>query len=202
MWNGKRSGGHEEGEPADDGLARLLARMAEGDESALERFYDLTSRRAYAFVVRIVRDPHLAEDVVEEAYFQMWRKAADYDAGRGAPLAWLYTLCRSRALDSLRRRDDEELYDDPAELEARMGSDENDPYSLLDAMDRSSAVHAALASLSPQARQVVSLAFFRGLSHSEIATVFQMPLGTVKTTINRACDKMRGHIIAHAGAPS
>ncbi len=183
-------------------LHDLLAAMAQGDESALEQFYERTVRRAYAFVVRIVRNAPLAEDVVEEAYFQLWNKAGDFDPQRGEPLAWLLTLCRSRALDQLRRLHDEELYADPQDLEAHIGPDEADPYHLLEAVDRASAVHSALSSLSPQARQIVSLAFFRGLSHAEIAQSAALPLGTVKTIINRACDKMRQQLLAHAGVPS
>lgn len=191
----------------EDELERLLASMAKGQEAALERFYDLTAKRAYAFVLRILRDPMQAEDVVEEAFFQMWCKAGDFDVSRGNALAWLFTICRSRALDRLRQRDDAEYYDDASELENRLAEDDweaaeaRDPFALIHAMERSSAVHAALGSLSPQSRQVVSLAFFRGMSHSEIAAAFNMPLGTVKTTINRACEKMRGHII-HAGVAS
>ena len=188
--------------PLGDDLEALLRRMAEGRETALARFYDLTVRRAYALVLRIVRNPQTAEDVVEEAYFQIWSDAGRYDLSRGKPLAWVFTICRSRALDALRRRDDAELYEDPLDLEAQIGSDENDPSGLLEAMERSTAVHAALCSLSPQARQLVSMAFFKGLSHSEIASVYQMPLGTVKTTISRACEKMRGYIVAQAGAAS
>ncbi|MEY2633447.1 MAG: hypothetical protein RIR00_2101 [Pseudomonadota bacterium] len=186
-------------------LEPLLQRMAAGEEAALERLYDATSRRAYTFVLRLVRDPQLAEEIVEEVYFQMWNKAADYDNRRGNPLAWLYTLCRSRALDRLRQRDDEVFYQDPADYEERLSAEgtdnvhDGDPYDVLAAMERSTAVHAALSSLSPQSRQVVSLAFFRGLSHSEIATAYALPLGTVKTIINRACEKMRGFLVAQAG---
>lgn len=186
----------------DDELGELLRMMAEGREAALERFYDRTSRRAYALALRIVRNAQTAEEVVEDAYFQVWREAGRYDLSRGAPMAWLFNICRSRALDALRRADKAELYEDPMELYAQVGSDENDPSGLLETMERSSSVHAALCKLSPQARQLVSLAFFRGLSHSEIAAACEMPLGTVKTTINRACDKMRGYLVAEAGAAS
>ena len=190
------------GAPLGGDLEVLLRMIAEGREAALARFYDLTVQRAYALVLRIVRNPQTAEDVVEEAFFQIWREAGRYDLGRGKPLAWVFTICRSRALDALRRRDEAELYEDPMDLEAQIGSDENDPSGLLETMQRSTAVHAALNSLSPQARQLVSLAFFKGLSHSEIAAACQMPLGTVKTTISRACEKMRGYLVAQAGAAS
>ena len=176
--------------PAADGLADLVAR----DEQALGGFYDQTLGKAYALALRIVRRPDAAEEVVEDAFYQAWREAARYDAGRGNPLAWLMMMVRSRALDCLRRRDDAQTYEDPVEFEARIGAEENGPEEILDALERSSAVHAALLELSPQARQLVALAFFRGLTHEEIAASCRMPLGTVKTVIHRACAKMREHL--------
>jgi RNA polymerase sigma-70 factor (ECF subfamily) len=168
--------------------------MAQHDEQALGDFYDQTLGRAYALALRIVRRPDTAEEVVEDAYFQAWREASRYDAGRGAPLAWLLTIVRSRALDALRRRDDAQTYNDPMEFEARIGADENGPEEILAAVERSSAVHAALLGLSPQARQLVALAFFRGLTHEEVAACCRMPLGTVKTVLHRACAKLREHL--------
>lgn len=180
--------------PSAGGLADLVARMAQGDEQALGGFYDQTLGKAYALALRIVRRPDAAEEVVEDAFYQVWREAARYDAGRGNPLAWLLTIARSRALDWLRRRDTAQTYGDPIEFEARIGAEENGPEEILAAVERSSAVHAALLELSPQARQLVALAFFRGLTHEEIAASCQMPLGTVKAVIHRACAKMREHL--------
>jgi RNA polymerase sigma factor (sigma-70 family) len=180
--------------PRADGLADLVARMAQGDEQALGGFYDQTLGKAYALALRIVRQPDAAEEVVEDAFYQTWREAARYDAGRGNPQTWLLTIVRSRALDWLRRRDNAETYGDPVEFEARIGADEKGPEEILAAVERSSAVHAALLELSPQARQLVALAFFRGLTHAEIAASCQMPLGTVKTVLHRACAKMREYL--------
>jgi RNA polymerase sigma-70 factor (ECF subfamily) len=177
--------------PAAGDLAGLVARMAQGDEQALCAFYDLTLGKAYALALRIVRQSDAAEEVVEDAFFQSWREAGRYDAGRGNPMAWLLTMVRSRALDWLRRRDDAQTFGDPLEFEGRLGADENGPEEILAALERSSAVHAALLELSPQARQLVALAFFRGLTHEEIAAACRMPLGTVKTVLHRACAKMR-----------
>jgi RNA polymerase sigma factor (sigma-70 family) len=177
--------------PPASSLADLVARMQQGDEQALASFYDQTLGKAYALAQRIVRQTEAAEEVLEDAYFQAWREAGRYDAARGNPLAWLLTIVRSRALDWLRRRDDAQTYGDPLEFEARIGADEMGPEEILAAVERSSAVHAALLELSPQARQLVALAFFRGMTHEEIAACSNMPLGTVKTVIHRACAKMR-----------
>jgi len=197
MW--KMSRKPAGGKPCSEEAAELIRGMAKGDEAALECLYDTTAARTYAFVLRIVRDEHAAEEVIEDAYFQAWRQADRFDPARGNPMAWLYTLCRSRALDHLRRVEHRETAEDPAAFETLLGSDENDPFHLMDSMQRSGRVHEALASLSPQARQLVSLAFFRGLSHTEIAEASRMPLGTVKTTIKRACDKMRIYLSTQAG---
>ena len=183
-----------------DGLADLVRRIAQGDEQALGGFYDQTLGKAHALALRIVRQPDAAEEVVEDAFYQAWREAARYDAARGNPLAWLLTMVRSRALDRLRRRDDTQTFGDPVEFEARIGADENGPEEILAAVERSSAVHAALLELAPQARQLVALAFFRGLTHAEIAASCQMPLGTVKTVLHRACAKMREHLAIQGAA--
>lgn len=180
--------------PPGEGVADLVARMAQGDEQALGDFYDHALGKAHALALRIVHQPDAAEEVVEDAFYQAWRQAARYDAGRGSPLAWLLTMVRSRALDWLRRRDDTQTNGDRLEFETRIGVEEKGPEEILAAVERSSAVHAALLELSPQARQLVALAFFRGLTHAEIAASCQMPLGTVKTVLRRACAQMSEHL--------
>ncbi len=186
--------------PPADTLTGLVTRMAQGDEQALGGFYDQTLGKAYALALRIVRQPDAAEEVVEDAFFQAWREAARFDAQRGNPIAWLLTIVRSRALDWLRRRDDVQTFSDSLELDACIAADDKSPEEILAAVERSSAVHAALLELSPQARQLVALAFFRGLTHKEIAASCQMPLGTVKTVLHRACAKMREHLAVQGAA--
>lgn len=183
-------------------LGALIQGMAAGEEAALERFYDLSVGKAYALASRIMRDAAAAEEAVEDAYFQVWRDAGRYDPGRGNPLAWLLTIVRSRALDALRRRDSAETYADRLDCEERIGTDDAGPGDLLETMERASAVHAALSELSPQARQLIGLAFFRGLTHQEISAECQMPLGTVKTVIHRACQKLRSRLAVSVGALS
>jgi RNA polymerase sigma-70 factor (ECF subfamily) len=170
----------------------LVERMRTGDEQALGTLYDATVTRLYSLALRIARSPQTADEVVEETYFQAWRQAADYTPTRGPVVAWLLTICRSRALDALRRNDPAESMADPAALLADTAEDGCDPCDLLLATRRTSAVHGALAQLTPAARQLIGLAFFRGLTHSEIAQVTGQPLGTVKTTLHRACRKLQG----------
>lgn len=179
-------------------LITLLERIADRDEKALADFYEATLSRVYAVALRIMRETCAAEDVCEEVYMQVWETAKRYDAARGQPLAWLLTIARSRALDALRRQDDAELRANSDELIAEHADEGGDPIDLLSATQQSSAVHAAVATLAPQARQLISLAFFRGMSHSEIADHCKMPLGTVKTIIRRALEDMRNALPALA----
>jgi RNA polymerase sigma factor (sigma-70 family) len=170
-------------------LAELLPRVIQRDEHAFSRFYDLTVGKAHALVRRIVGDSQV-DDVLEESYWQAWRDAGRYDSARGNVLAWFLVICRSRALDHLRRADQAEPHPDPqvlAEEAAACGS----PLDLLIATQAGSAVHAALAELPVQERQLVALAFFRDLSHQEIADACKMPLGSVKTVLHRAFGKLR-----------
>lgn len=179
-------------------LEALVGRMALRDEAALARFYDATSRRAYGLALRITRRAEAAEEVLEDAYLQVWREAARFDPRRGRPLTWLLTICRSRALDALRRQDPAELHPDPDELRREIRANGADPLDLLLALEAGSAVRAALLRLEPATRQLVALAFFRGLTHQEIAEACRMPLGTVKATLSRAYRKMRPHLEPNA----
>ena len=172
---------------ADDTRYRaLVMRIADGDESALADLYDATAGRGYALALRITRNAQDAEDVVEAAYFQIWRSADQYDAQRGRVLAWVLTICRSRALDLLRRNDPAELHADPGSLSEHGDEHAPDPQQLVAMFQRETAVHAALSQLTGVQQQLIALAFLRDLSHQQIAEHLKMPLGTVKTHIRKA----------------
>jgi len=177
-------------------LAALVARMAGKDEAALGELYDLTVKRLHSFALRIVRDTGLAEEVTEDCLFQAWREANRYELGRGKVITWLLTICRSRALDALRRADIAESVEDPDEFRAQEASLMAEPEQLIGQLQTGSAVHAALERLPARERQAVSLAFFRGLTHQEIADHWQMPLGSVKTLMHRAFAQLRTHLEA------
>jgi RNA polymerase sigma-70 factor (ECF subfamily) len=187
--------------PGDEELRQLVSRMARHEQQALERLYDLTVRRVYTIAVRIVRSPQLAEEVVEDAYWQAWREAHRYDATRGRVLTWLLTICRTRALDALRRREPAESYADIERFRDGEAAELAEPSAIIEAVERESAVRAALESLKPQARQLVSLAFFRGLTQQEIAETCGLPLGTVKATLFRAYQQMRACLAASGLEP-
>jgi len=168
-----------------------LAAIAQQDESALAALYDATVGRVYGLALRIVRKPEAAEEVVADVYLQVWRKAAQYDVARGRALTWLLTICHSRALDQLRRRDEAETHPEPETLRADLHEGDNDPLDLLQAIENQSAIYAALETLNPIQRQLIALAFFKGLSHQEAAEQSGLPLGTVKTHIRRALEQLR-----------
>lgn len=176
-------------------MAAWIARMAAGDGQALKCLHEATLGRVYGLALRIVRTRESAEEVAVDVYLQAWRKAHTYDALRGAPLAWLLTLCRSRALDHLRRAEPSEPHADPESLANPESLDRHDdPQDLLAAVQSHSQLKRALEDLSALQRQLIALAFFRGLTHQEIAAHARLPLGSVKTYIRRALAELRARL--------
>ncbi len=178
----------------DASLVRLIARMAGGEEAAVGELYDATLGKVYGLALRITGRPEAAEDVVAEVYHQAWRQAAQYQPGRGRPLTWLLTMARSRALDQLRRRDRAELHPEPETLDEPLARAECDPIDMLLAVERAGILHAALARLSPIQRQLLALAFYRDLTHQEIAEQARLPLGTVKTHLRKALLRLKADL--------
>lgn len=175
----------------DRAIAALVVRMVSKDERALAELYDLTVKRMHAFALRIVRDPGLAEEVTEDALFQAWREAHRFDVNRGKVITWLLTICRSRALDALRRVDIADCVEDADVFRAFDASLMAAPELLISQFETGSAVQIALMRLPPNERQAVGLAFFRGLTHQEISDHWKMPLGSVKTLMHRAFAQLR-----------
>ncbi len=172
-------------------LAAWLEAIVVQDERALAALYDATFTRVFGLVRRIVRDTALSEEVVEDAYFQVWRQAVRFDTARGKPLTWLLSIARSRAIDALRREarfDHATLVD---ETHHEIASPAAPTDELLDLARHQADLHQALMLLGAQPRQLVSMSFFRGLSHEEIAEQMDLPLGTVKSQIRRALLALR-----------
>jgi RNA polymerase sigma-70 factor (ECF subfamily) len=176
-----------------DELALLVADMRQGNERALESLYDATVGKLYALASAILRQADDAEDVVCATYAQAWESAASYDVQRSSVLGWLLMICRSRALDVLRKRQVRREGLGTAEHD-RIDDRTDQPEDLLSLMQQSSRVHAALAALPVERRQLVSLAFLRDLTHHEIAGITGMPLGTVKSHLRRALLQLREHL--------
>lgn len=170
-------------------LKALITQIREGNQQALAKLYDLTVSRIYGLALRIAGRADAAEEVAEDVFLQIWRSARDYSPERGKVIGWMLTICRSRAIDHLRRRDAAISSEHPEDLAPH--PEDDDPQDLLSAAQRNSRLHGAIAQLQPQDRQLLSLAFFRGLTHDEIALRTHLPLGTVKTCLRRALTQLR-----------
>ena len=170
--------------------AELLSRMTGGDEQALGLLYDRWSDRVFSLAAYLLGDDHSAADVVEETFWRAWRTASEYSFERGTVGTWLLLLARSRALEQLRtaRRREIRL----TSLVARASPVEENPVlDEVESNERRAIVTRALEGLPTEQLRVVELAFFRGLTHAEIAAHTEQPLGTVKTRIRLGLDKLR-----------
>jgi RNA polymerase sigma-70 factor (ECF subfamily) len=186
--------------PGEDDAA-LVARMSAGDERALGALYDRWSSAAYSLAVHVVRDPGEAEDVVEDTFWQAWRQAARYEPTRGGVSTWLMTIARSRALDRLRalRRSREEVVPLSPAAEA-VAADAATPAAAAELSERATLVAAALQELPREQREALELAYYGGLSQTEIAERTGQPLGTVKTRMRLAMQKLRGRLMVLGGS--
>ena len=176
--------------------ARQLANARAGEaEAALRELCDLTSSKLYGVALRVVSNREWAEDVLQEAYLNIWRIAGDYRAALSPPMAWMGVIVRSRALDFRRRRvsdrADAGLELDDAISETVAGNSA-DPMDTTQASEQAWALHECLRKLEDRQREVVSLAYLRDLSHGELAQQLKLPLGTVKTWIRRGLEQLRG----------
>jgi RNA polymerase sigma-70 factor (ECF subfamily) len=165
----------QEPNPRDD--AALIARMRAGDKSAMGSLYDRYSRVVYGVALRVLGNTTAAEDVVQEVFLQLWRNPRSFDADRGRLAPWLAVIARNRAIDHLRKRPPE---DDISELPIATGLDLEDDTALSLAVEK---VRGAMAQLPPEQRKALEMAFFEGMTHTEIAGKTGDPLGTIKTRI-------------------
>jgi RNA polymerase sigma-70 factor, ECF subfamily len=177
--------------------AELIRRMAEGDRDAFKQFYDRYARQVYPLIVRIVRDSADAADVLQDVFWECWQSAASYDPGRGSAEAWVFTRARTRAIDRIRAvRRRGETFVSPVDEGVSAAPDPGG-----DAADRlgdKELVRGALGRLSEAQREVLALAYYGGLTQTEIAERLKQPLGTVKTRIRLGLERLRDVL---GGAP-
>ena len=175
-------------------VAALLSRVAMGDQGAFAEFYDLTASHLYGVAVRILKDAAAAEEILQEAYVNVWHHAGSYEVAKSQPMTWLTSIVRNRCLDLKRRRelttvtltsdgDDEPAIDIP--------SDAPTPGELLLAGADAQSVRDCVQTLDAGPRQAIALAFFHGLSHAELAEHLREPLGTVKSWVRRALERLK-----------
>jgi RNA polymerase sigma-70 factor (ECF subfamily) len=186
---------------ADEDVA-LVRAMADGDANeALTEFYERFSGIVMAVLNRILSSRAEAEELLQEVFLELWRRAPDYDRKRAAVSTWVVTIARSRGIDALRARQrrggdrHQPVEDTPMRAPAHERPDERAAES-----QRSRAVHAAMAQLTDVQREALELSYFRGLSHSEIASQLAIPVGTVKSRIIAGMKVLRGALAPQAGA--
>jgi RNA polymerase sigma-70 factor (ECF subfamily) len=165
--------------------AALIARLRAGDENAMADLYDRYSGVVYGVALRVLRDTTAAEDLLQEVFLQLWRRPQSFHADRGRLAPWLAVIARNRAIDVLRKRP---LEDDISELPIASGIDLEDAAVERLAVDK---VRTVLAGLPPEQRKALEMAFFEGMTHTEIAAKTGEPLGTVKTRIRSALLALR-----------
>jgi RNA polymerase sigma-70 factor (ECF subfamily) len=173
----------------------LMPRIGEKDPDAFEVFYDRHGGVAYSLAYRIVGERGAAEDVVQEAFVSIWRSGARYDRARGSVRSWMLGIVRNRAIDFLRSkagRAPKLDFDDDAVLEHRPAAELTDAEALR--RETTHELRGALGELPSEQSKVIELAYFGGFSHSEIAKMLDVPLGTVKGRMRLGLEKIRGEL--------
>jgi RNA polymerase sigma-70 factor, ECF subfamily len=170
----------------------LLARIAQRDERAFRHFHERFAGSLYALALKIVNDPTEAEDVLQEGFLYMWRKAHTYDSARSSPFTWAVMIVRNKAIDRLRMRQRQTRIVEKATTEY-LHFENSDDISALEPerRERCLRVRAALNDIAGDQRQAVELAFFGGLTHDQIAEQLATPLGTIKARIRRGLLRLR-----------
>ncbi|MBY8606875.1 MAG: sigma-70 family RNA polymerase sigma factor [Burkholderia sp.] len=183
-------------DPAGDaGLARreqlngLMSRTAVGDQTAFAELYKLSASRVYGVIVRMVRDRGEAEDLLQEVFTAVWRRADQYNPARGGAMTWILTLARNRTIDRIRQHREATLDEDAAPLD--IPDDQPTPAALAEASEERARLEHCLQRLDAQHRSVVREAFFSGATYGELAERLRVPLGTMKSWIRRSLIQLR-----------
>jgi RNA polymerase sigma-70 factor (ECF subfamily) len=167
-----------------------MSRVAAGDREALRQLYDATSAKLFGVCLRILSDREESEDVLQDVYVTIWRRADRFDAARASVMTWLSTIARNRAIDRLRARGPMAYADQVDDLEIADGADSAE--TLLSAADDRNRLHGCLSELDERTEKVIRTAFFEGVTYEALARRMDAPLGTVKSWIRRGLAKLKG----------
>ena len=182
-----------EGAPSGDVAARLaslMQRSSRGDESAFAELYDATSSRAYGLALRVVRNPAHAEEILQEAYLDAWRTSSRFDPARGSTIGWLLTIVHRKAVDRVRSAEASTARDATYHRESQP-VEHDSTVEAAHASLEAQRVRGAVAGLTEVQREAVELAFFGGYTHTEVATMLDVPVGTAKTRIRDGLIRLR-----------
>jgi RNA polymerase sigma-70 factor (ECF subfamily) len=170
-------------------LVSLLASAAQGDDAAFERLYAATRAKLYGIIIRILRRADLADEVMQEAYLQIWRSARDFDSQRASPMTWMIAIARNRAIDLVRRKSEISIEEETAAME--VAAETIDPLGGLAMTEDLRRLLGCLGGLDDERRQMVLLAYYDGASREELATKFDKPVNTIKTWLRRSLIELR-----------
>lgn len=174
---------------AENELAELISKIARECESALGKLYDLTISQVYGLALKILSSTMEADEVTLDVFKQIWNRALDYSPERGTPSAWIITLTRSRAIDKLRAEGRRKKIHDP--IPDELTDEASSPEEKTEIREKRELIESALSELTPQQRESIELAYFHGLSQTEISTHMNEPLGTVKSWMRAGMMKLR-----------
>lgn len=186
-------GAPEQGAPSGPDVAGLLRKSARGDERAFAELYDATSAKVFGLALRVVRDPAQAEEVAQEAFLEIWRTASRFDAERGSGLAWMMTITHRRAVDRVRAAEAAGRREITYEQRNRQVDHDATAEAAQQALE-ARRVRNALDELTPVQREAVSLAYLGGYTHTEVAAMLELPVGTAKTRIRDGLIRLRDNL--------
>lgn len=189
-FEGTPSGDSQTGDGTAAKLASLIQRASKGDEVAFAELYDATSARAYGLALRVVRNPAQAEEVVQEAYLNAWRTSSRFDPARGSATGWLLTIVHRKSVDRVRSAEASTNRDAIYHRESQPVEHDSTVEAAHASLD-AQRVRGAVATLTGVQREAVELAFFGGYTHTEVATMLDVPVGTAKTRIRDGLIRLR-----------
>ena len=171
-------------------LEQLLRRSATGDEAAFAELYDAVSSRLFGLVRRVVRDPAQSEEVTQEVFLEIWRHSARFDPSKGGALSWMLTIAHRKAVDRVRSAEAARHRDEGYGSSNQDVTHDSTAEAVVERLD-AERVHRALETLTPAQRQALELAYLSGYTHTEVATMLDLPLGTAKTRIRDGLIRLR-----------
>jgi RNA polymerase sigma-70 factor (ECF subfamily) len=183
----------------------LIVAVSEGDSQALEVLYDRYATVVYRLALRMLKSPEMAEELVQEVFWRVWRRSASFERGRGRVAQWLFGIAHNLCIDELRRlrsRPTPAYEDVEHPLIQRLVDERIDVPAAVWATEQRRVIAEALGQLPPPQRQAIEMAYFGGLSHQEIATKLQKPLGTIKTRVRLGLQKLGGLLAARGLQPA